>query len=83
MRIEKGTFLIVLQGLAIALQMLNAQMGILTDNKAVALVISAVIGGFQYVIQHLGNQTVPAGAQKELDKCLPKDSEGSLQQPQQ
>lgn len=80
MKIEKTTLLIILQGMAIVLQMINSQMAVLTDDKATALVISAVIGGFQYIVQHLGNQACPPSISKGEPVCLPKDSQGSSQQ---
>lgn len=74
---DRATLLTLLQGLGITLQMVNAQLAVLTHNTSEALLIGAVIGGYQYVIQHLGNATpVPPSPAKLViapqDKVDPK-----------
>lgn len=63
---DRATLLTILQGLGIALQMVNAQIAVLTHSTSEALIISAFIGGYQYVIQHLGNTTPVPPAPKNL-----------------
>lgn len=63
---DRATLLTLLQGLGITLQMVNAQIAVLTHSTVEALLIGAVIGGYQYVIQHLGNATPVAPAPKNL-----------------
>jgi hypothetical protein len=51
--------LLVMQGIGLSLQMINAGLSGIVHSPAASLIISAVIGGYQYIIQHLGNQTPP------------------------
>ena len=55
----RSDWLLILQGAGQAAQLINAQIAVLTHNAALALLIGAVLAGFSYVVQHLGNQTVP------------------------
>lgn len=55
-----STMILFLQSLLITLQMVNAGLATIPNIPVVVpLVASAVIGGFQYFIQHLGNLSVP------------------------
>ena len=51
--------LLVMQGIGLSLQMINAGLSGIVHSPAASLVISATIGGYQYIVQHLGNQTQP------------------------
>jgi hypothetical protein len=53
------TTLLLLQSMLITLQTINAALGTIVQNPAISLVIGAVIGGFQYFVQNIGNKTVP------------------------
>lgn len=63
---DRATLLTLLQGLGITLQMVNAQLAVLTHSTSEALLIGALIGGYQYVIQHLGNTTPVPPTPKNL-----------------
>ena len=54
------TLILFLQSMLISAQVLNAGIATITHNAAAALIAGAVVGGFQYFVQHVGNQTVPA-----------------------
>lgn len=55
-----STMILFLQSLLITLQLVNAGFATIPDIPAIVpIVASAVIGGFQYFIQHLGNLSVP------------------------
>ena len=54
---KRSDWLLVFQAAGVTAQLINGQVGVLTHNAAVALIIGAVLGGFQYAVQHLGNQT--------------------------
>jgi hypothetical protein len=56
---DRTTWLLILQGLGVTLQLINAQIAVLTHSATVALIVSAVLAGYQFVLQHLGNQTPP------------------------
>lgn len=56
---NRSTWLLIFQGLGVSLQMINASLTVIFKDEALAIVVAAVIGGFQFVIQHLGNGTVP------------------------
>jgi len=51
--------LLALQSLGIVLQMLNGGIASVTHNGTVALFLGAAVGGFQYFLQHVGNQSEP------------------------
>ena len=53
------TTLLILQSIGIALQALNAGLSAVVHDPAVSLIVSAVIGGYQFFCQHIGNQTTP------------------------
>lgn len=54
---DRSTKLLILQGAGITLHIINAQIGVLTHSAAIALIVGAVVGGFQFVVQNLGNKT--------------------------
>ena len=56
------TTLLLLQSLLITLQTVNAALGTVVKDPAISLLIGAVIGGFQYFVQNVGNKTVPPPA---------------------
>lgn len=51
--------LAILQGIGVTLQMINTGLVTVVKDPFVSLIVSAVIGGYQYVIQHIGNITDP------------------------
>jgi len=51
--------ILALQSIGVTLQMINAGLSGIVHSPAASLTISAVVGGYQYFIQHLGNQTEP------------------------
>ena len=51
--------LLFLQSLLITLQMVNAGLGTTVHNPTVSVLIGAVVGGFTFYVQQLGNQSVP------------------------
>lgn len=57
---SKSTWLLVAQGLGITLQMVNLGIGTVTHDAGVALITGAFVSGYQFVIQHIGNQTPPS-----------------------
>ena len=59
---SKAMWLVVLQGIGITLQTVNAGIATVTHNAVVALIVCAVVGGYQFTIQHLGNQMLPQAA---------------------
>jgi hypothetical protein len=54
--------IVALQSFLILLQMINAQISVVTKCALVALIVGAVIGGLQYYIQNAGNSSLPPGA---------------------
>jgi hypothetical protein len=51
---------LLLQSMLITLQMVNAGIATIPSvPTAVAVIASAVVGGFQFYVNHLGNQIVP------------------------
>jgi hypothetical protein len=63
--------MLVLQSIGVTLQMVNAGLSGVVHNPAASLVISATIGGYQYLIQHLGNQVDPTKTTVETVKTAP------------
>jgi hypothetical protein len=59
--VNRTTWLLILQGLGITLQGINAGIGTITHNAVVVLVVASVVGGYQYVLQNLGNNATPPG----------------------
>ena len=51
--------ILLLQSIGITLQMVNGGLGVAIHNPVLSLVLGAVIGGFQFYVQHVGNQSVP------------------------
>jgi hypothetical protein len=62
---KRSDILIVLQGVGIAAQIINAGIGTVTHEPGVVLMVGGIVAGYQFIIQHLGNQTDP-------DPKLPK-----------
>jgi hypothetical protein len=54
--------IVAAQSFLIFLQMVNAQIAVVTKSALVALIVGAVIGGLQYYIQNAGNASLPPGA---------------------
>lgn len=54
--------IVAAQSFLIFLQMVNAQIAVVTKSALVALIVGAVIGGLQYYIQNAGNASLPQGA---------------------
>ena len=50
--------IVALQSTLIFLQMVNAQIAIVTKSQLVALIVGAFLGAFQYYVQHLGNASL-------------------------
>lgn len=71
---QKTTFLIVLQGILIVVQMVNAQIGVISHDATVTLVVGAIAAGFQFVVQHLGNVACPPESKEGVKDCSLKDS---------
>lgn len=71
---QKTTIYIILQGLCIAVQMVNAQMASMTHDANIALIVSAFTAGLQFVVQHLGNVACPPDAKEGKQDCSLKDS---------
>jgi hypothetical protein len=72
---QKTTALILLQGLCVTLQLVNTNIASITHDASIALIFSAVLAGFQFTLQHLGNMACPPPDKKgETPVCLPKDS---------
>jgi hypothetical protein len=65
---SRTDLLIVLQGVGIAAQVINAGVGTVTHDPGAVLVVGAVVAGYQFVIQHLGNQTDPNRPQDPATK---------------
>jgi hypothetical protein len=53
------TLILFLQSILISGQVINASIGTVTHNATAVLIVGAVLGGFQFFMQHIGNQTVP------------------------
>lgn len=62
---NRATWLIVLQGIGVTAQLINAGIGTVTHNSAVVLIVSATVAGYQFILQHLGNKMVPTQDQKQ------------------
>ncbi len=62
----KTTTILIMQGIAVTLQIINAGIGSVLPHTPTAafviLCVAAVVGGFQFIVQHIGNQTRPDGA---------------------
>jgi len=56
---SKTTWLLVLQGLGVTLQLINAQFAVITKNAAAALIFSSVLAGYQVILQRAGNNATP------------------------
>jgi hypothetical protein len=56
--------ILILQSVGIFLQMVNAQIGVITHNASIAALAGAAIGAYQFYIQHLGNQSPAQGGPK-------------------
>ncbi len=54
--------LAALQAVGVFCQILNAQIGILTQSPVLALVLGAAFGAFQWYLQRIGNKTTPPGS---------------------
>jgi len=59
--------ILLLQSIGITLQMVNGGLGSTIKDPVVSLVIAAVIGGFQFYVQHVGNQSTSPTVQAQLD----------------
>lgn len=61
--------LLLLQAIFVTLQIVNAGLaGILPHSPVgafIQLVVAAVVGGFQFYLQNLGNQALPAATQSK------------------
>jgi hypothetical protein len=57
MVMDRKTVLLIMQGAGITGQLINAQAAVITGSARMALLMSAVLAGYQFVIQHLGNMT--------------------------
>ena len=61
--------LLLLQAIFVTLQIINAGLaGILPHSPVgafIQLVVAAVVGGFQFYLQNLGNQALPAATQSK------------------
>ena len=53
------TLLLLLQSMLVTLQVINAGLATIVQDQAITLVVGAVVGGLQYFVQHVGNQSVP------------------------
>lgn len=49
----------LLQAIGITVQIINAGAAAVIHNPLVALIVSAVAGGYQYYVQKLGNESQP------------------------
>lgn len=56
---DKTTKLLILQGVLVTLSIINAGIAAVLHNELVTLLVGAVCAGFSFVVQHLGNQTIP------------------------
>ena len=63
---SRTDWLLILQGAGITVQMLNAGLSALTHNAALALILGAIFGGFQFVVQRLGNNSVPENSPAQV-----------------
>lgn len=51
--------LLMLQSILVTGQIINGGIAAITHNAMVVLIGGAVIGGLQFYVQHVGNQTKP------------------------
>lgn len=65
---NRASTLIVLQGIGITAQVINAGIGTVTHQPETVLIVGAVVAGYQFIIQHLGNQTDPNPKPQESPK---------------
>lgn len=56
--------ILLLQSILTTGQILNAGIATITHNAVITLCVGAVVGGLQFYVQHLGNQTIPNPPQK-------------------
>jgi hypothetical protein len=70
-----STMILFLQSLLITLQMINAGLATIPNMPiAVPLFSAAIVGGFQFFVQNLGNNTPPPGTLTtvvETQKAIP------------
>jgi len=57
-----GNKLLLLQSIGVTLQVVNAGLGTTVHNPAMSVMVGAIVAGYQFFIQHLGNQAIPTGA---------------------
>ena len=53
---------LLLQSIAITLQTINAGLSGVIHNPVLSLMVAAIVGGYQFYIQNIGNQSLPARA---------------------
>lgn len=58
---SRANILSALQGLGITLNLINIGLAVVTKDAVVVLIFGAIVGGYQYFIQHLGNTTPTTG----------------------
>lgn len=51
--------LLAFQAFAQFLQIVNAQIGVITHSASLAVIIGAAVASFSFYVQHVGNQTPP------------------------
>jgi hypothetical protein len=55
----KPTTILLLQAIGVTVQILNAGIAAEIHNGVVTLCIAAIAGGYQFFVQHIGNQAEP------------------------
>lgn len=61
--------LVIAQGVGITLQIINAQIATVIHNATIALIVGAIVAGYQFIIQKMGNETEPV--KREPVESLP------------
>ena len=56
---RRTDWLLILQGLAAGIQVFNAGAATYIHNPLITLGIGSIAAMFSFVVQHIGNQTVP------------------------
>ena len=51
--------ILLLQSIAITLQTINAGLSGVVHNPVLSLMVAAIVGGYQFYIQNVGNQAMP------------------------
>lgn len=64
---KRADWLILLQSLAAAMQVINAGIAAVTHVAWIALLIGGICAAFQTAVQHIGNNITPESNQEKVE----------------